>query len=96
MIEVRITKTDAGKARVSVFNTGDPVPEESLPHLFEKFYKADPARARDYGGSGIGLAIVKAIQEQANEAYGVENFDNGVLFWFDFCPADARTTRGEA
>ena len=96
VIEVRLSGTGAGKVRVSVFNTGDPVPEESLPHLFEKFYKADPARARDYGGSGIGLAIVKAIQEQAHEAYGVENFDNGVLFWFDVCPADAQTVRGEA
>ncbi|MBR0173334.1 MAG: hypothetical protein IJQ21_11165 [Lachnospiraceae bacterium] len=96
VIEVRLSGTDAGKVRVSVFNTGDPVPEDSLPHLFEKFYKADPARARDYGGSGIGLAIVKAIQEQANEAYGVENFDNGVLFWFDVCPAGAQTARGEA
>lgn len=69
--------------RVGVFNTGEPVPEESLPHLWEKFYKVDKARTREYGGSGVGLSIVKAIMESLNRQYGVENFQNGVLFWFE-------------
>ncbi len=35
------------------------------------------------GGSGVGLSIVKAIMESMNQRYGVENIDNGVLFWFE-------------
>lgn len=69
--------------RVGVFNTGEPIPEEALPHLWEKFYKVDKARTREYGGSGVGLSIVKAIMESMNRNYGVENYENGVLFWFE-------------
>lgn len=74
---------EEGKVRVSVFNTGAPIPEESLPHLWEKFYKVDKARTREYGGSGVGLSIVKAIMDSMNQQYGVENYNNGVLFWFE-------------
>ena len=69
--------------RVSVFNTGDPIPEESLPHIWEKFYKVDKARTREYGGSGVGLSIVKAIMDSMNQQYGVINYTNGVEFWFE-------------
>ena len=71
------------KVRVSVFNTGEPIPEESLLYLWEKFYKVDKARTREYGGSGIGLSIVRAIMESMNHDYGVINYDNGVAFWFE-------------
>lgn len=69
--------------RVVIFNTGRPIPEESLPHLWEKFYKVDKARTREYGGSGVGLSIVKAIMDQMHQDYGVINYDNGVAFWFE-------------
>ena len=69
--------------RVIVFNTGEPVPEEAVPHLWEKFYKVDKARTRQYGGSGVGLSIVKAIMEQMHQEYGMVNYDNGVAFWFE-------------
>ena len=69
--------------RVIVFNTGSPIPEESVPHLWEKFYKVDKARTREYGGSGVGLSIVKAIMDQMHQDYGVINYDNGVAFWFE-------------
>ena len=71
------------KVRVGVFNTGTPIPEDSLPHLWEKFYKVDKARTREYGGSGVGLSIVKAILDSLNQSYGVENYQNGVQFWFE-------------
>jgi len=71
------------EVRVGVFNTGNPIPEESVPRLWEKFYKVDKARTREYGGSGVGLSIVKAIMESMNQEYGVENYNNGVLFWFE-------------
>jgi len=69
--------------RISVFNTGAPIPEESLPFIWDKFYKVDKARTREYGGSGVGLSIVKAIQESVNQEYGVANYNNGVEFYFD-------------
>lgn len=72
-----------GSVRVSVFNTGEQIPEESIPHLWEKFYKVDKARTREYGGSGVGLSIVKAIMESMNREFGVENRENGVCFWFE-------------
>lgn len=82
VIEIRIVKeTDC--ARISVFNTGKPIPEEDIPHIWEKFYKVDKARTREYGGNGIGLSIVKAIMESFHQEYGVENYDNGVKFWFE-------------
>ena len=62
--------------------TGTPIPEADVPNLWNKFYKVDKARTREYGGSGIGLSIVKAIMESMNQEYGVQNFDNGVEFWF--------------
>jgi signal transduction histidine kinase len=46
-----------------VADTGDGVAADHLPHLFDRFYRADTARDRDHGGSGIGLAIAKALVE---------------------------------
>ncbi len=73
----------AGKVRICVFNTGEPIPEEALSHIWEKFYKVDKARTREYGGSGVGLSIVKAIMESMNQQYGVKNYKNGVEFWME-------------
>ena len=75
-------KLKAGDKVYTVFNTGTPIPEEDIPNLWNKFYKVDKARTREYGGSGIGLSIVKAIIESMNQKYGVCNYDNGVEFWF--------------
>lgn len=76
-------KQKENMVRVSVFNTGEPIPEESIPHLWEKFYKVDKARTREYGGSGVGLSIVKAIMDSMNQQYGVINHEDGVEFWFE-------------
>lgn len=69
--------------RVSVFNTGAPIPEEDLDKIWIKFYKVDKARTREYGGSGIGLSIVKAIMDNMNQNCGVINHEEGVEFWFE-------------
>lgn len=82
VVEVKIAVED-GKARVTVFNTGAPIPEEALPHIWDKFYKVDKSHTREYGGNGIGLSIVKAILESFHQKYGVNNYDNGVEFWFE-------------
>lgn len=82
IVDVKIN-SKGDLARISVFNTGMPIPEEALDKLWVKFYKVDKARTREYGGSGIGLSIVKAIMESFNREYGVLNYDNGVEFWFE-------------
>lgn len=51
---------------LSVVDSGEGIPAEHLPHIFERFYRADLARDRGYGGGGIGLAIVKALVEAHN------------------------------
>ena len=81
-ISVRL-KLLEGRVRVSVFNTGQPIPEEDIDLIWEKFYKVDKARTREYGGNGIGLSIVKAIMNSINQACGVKNWENGVEFWFE-------------
>lgn len=81
IITIRI-KPEQGRVRVEVFNTGNPIPEDALPNIWSKFYKVDKARTRAYGGSGIGLSIVKAIMEAHHQECGVVNWDNGVEFWF--------------
>lgn len=81
-IEVKIIQK-RNLVRVSVFNTGDPIPQEDLDKIWIKFYKVDKARTRAYGGSGIGLSIVKAIMDSMNQKCGVVNYDNGVEFWFE-------------
>ena len=81
-IEIRLhPKEDV--VRVSVFNSGKPIPEEDLDRLWDKFYKVDKAHTREYGGNGIGLSIVRAIMESFHQKYGVKNYDNGVEFWFE-------------
>ena len=76
-------KQNGDRTRVSIFNSGKNIPEEDIGHIWDKFYKVDKARTREYGGSGIGLSIVKAIMEAHNEAYGAENHSTGVEFWFE-------------
>ena len=80
-IEIRLERKEK-EVRITVFNTGRHIPEEDLGNLWTKFYKVDKARTREYGGSGIGLSIVKAIMDSHNKSCGVENVDGGVEFWF--------------
>lgn len=81
-IEVSVGR-QGDKVRTSVFNTGSHIPEEDLEKVWIKFYKVDKARTREYGGSGIGLSIVKAIMESMHQQYGVYNCEDGVCFWFE-------------
>lgn len=74
---------DKQKARVAVFNTGDNISEENLNRIWNRFFKADEARNRDDGGSGIGLSIVRAIMNNYGNDYGVKNKPNGVEFYFE-------------
>lgn len=69
--------------RVCVFNTGETIPDDAIGRIWDKFFKVDKARTREYGGSGVGLSIVKAIQSSIGMGYGVLNLDRGVVFWFE-------------
>ncbi len=71
------------KVRIKVFNTGNQIAKEDIDNIWKRFYKADKSRNRESGGSGIGLAFVKAIMGHYNNEYGVENRKNGVEFYFD-------------
>lgn len=81
-IAVRI-RHNGNKVRLSVFNSGEAIPPEALDLVWVKFFKVDKARTREYGGSGIGLSIVKAIMELHRQDYGVCNTDDGVEFWIE-------------
>lgn len=82
IIDISFKESD-DRIRVSIFNSGKNIPEEDIDHIWDKFYKIDKARTREYGGSGIGLSIVKAIMEAHNEGYGAVNHSSGVEFWFE-------------
>ena len=72
-----------GKARIEVFNTGENIKEEDLNRIWNRFYKVDKSRNRQSGGTGIGLAFVKAIMTNYENDYGVINCENGVKFYFE-------------
>ena len=82
LIRVFYTRSE-DKLRVSIFNTGQPIPEEDIEKIWVKFYKVDKARTREYGGSGIGLSIVKAIMDSFHQRCGVINHEDGVEFWME-------------
>ncbi len=77
------TEEIGDKIRLYIYNTGDKIPEEYINKIWGRFYKLDSSRNRSEGGTGIGLALVKAIMNNYNNEYGVKNYDNGVEFYCD-------------
>lgn len=81
---IRVDLIEMGKTyQLRIFNTGDPILKEKLNEIWSAFYKVDKSRSREYGGTGLGLTIVKRICELHEFEYGVENLENGVVFWVD-------------
>ena len=76
-------KSEENKVCIKVFNTGRNISEENLNRIWNRFYKADESRHREDGGTGIGLAFVKAIMSNYDNKYGVRNLENGVEFYFE-------------
>jgi len=74
----------AGEVIVTVQDTGCGIPEEAIPHLFERFYRVDKARSRYLGGTGLGLAICREIIDHYGGQIGVEESqeDKGSTFYF--------------
>ena len=89
-VEVTVTASDGGTV-ITVADTGEGVGGEHLPHLFERFYRVDPARSRVGGGSGIGLAIAKAIVEAHGGHIGVRSDGpaTGTVFTIELPTAQA-------
>lgn len=76
------TEPRAGRLRLLVADDGPGVPAEALPHLFDRFYRADEARDRSSGTSGLGLSIVRALVEAQGGAVGAEAaVGGGARFW---------------
>ncbi|TGV29855.1 ATP-binding protein [Brevibacillus parabrevis] len=68
--------------RVTIENEGEPIPEEQLGFVWDRFYRIERSRNRKTGGTGLGLAIVRHILELHEAAYGVRNTKTGVAFYF--------------
>ena len=67
---------------VSITNSGDGIPAQDLPHVFERFYRVEKSRDRVRGGAGIGLAIVKQLVESSGGQVGAESREGSTRFWF--------------
>ena len=77
------TENKEDKVRLYVYNTGENIPKEYKDKIWGRFFKVDTSRNRNQGGTGIGLALVKAIMNNYNNEYGVINHENGVEFYCD-------------
>ncbi|WP_105616253.1 sensor histidine kinase [Vallitalea okinawensis] len=81
-VHITLLKSDR-KVRIEVYNSCQHINDLELEKLWDSFYKRDKARTRDNGGHGLGLSIVKAIQEASHNNYGVRSENNGITFWFE-------------
>ncbi|WP_409347274.1 ATP-binding protein [Paenibacillus sp. MBLB4367] len=61
-VDIRIGR-NGGEAVIQIVNYGEPIPARDLPHIFDRFYRAEKSRSSESGGSGLGLAITKSIME---------------------------------
>ncbi len=76
--------TEPSTVRVSISDTGVGIAPEALPHVFDRFWRAEGSRSRAYGGSGLGLAIAKQLVEAQGGRIGVESeLGEGSTFWFE-------------
>ena len=78
---------------VSLSNSGEGIPAQDLPHVFERFYRVEKSRDRALGGAGIGLAIVKQLVEGWGGRVGAESGAGRTRFWFSL-PQGGATLQG--
>ncbi|CAN5270976.1 hypothetical protein BH24ACT16_BH24ACT16_01270 [soil metagenome] len=96
-VTVRIESDEpAETVRVTVSDTGPGIPEDHLPNVFERFYRADPSRTRSGGGSGIGLAVVRQLVEAHGGRVWVESPPGeGASFGFTLPAAGSGSSRSQ-
>ncbi len=82
-VTISVQEVSPEVVRVSVTDTGEGIAGDDLPHVFDRFYRADRSRTRERGGTGLGLAIAKAWVEAMGGTIGVESeAGRGSRFWF--------------
>ena len=95
IIRINVERLENEKVRVTIYNSGENIPEDEIDKIWGKFYKVDKARTREYGGSGLGLSIVKAIADSLHQECGAYNLDEGVSFWIDLESASRQDDEAE-
>lgn len=79
-VDVKLS-AEAGEIQLSVHNTGPEIPEDDLPYVFDRFYRADKARTSGAGGFGLGLAIAREIaREHGGDIVATSSADEGTTF----------------
>jgi two-component system sensor histidine kinase BaeS len=72
-VRIRAAAAAEGRVAIEVEDTGEGIPAEDLPRVFDRFYRIDASRARASGGSGLGLAIVRALVEAMDGSVSVQS-----------------------
>ncbi len=97
-VQVRLEEEEAQllRLRFTIADTGIGIPKEEYEHIFDDFFQVDSSITRQYGGTGLGLALVKRIVEKLGGEIGVQStVDKGTMFWFivpykkTACPSQA-------
>lgn len=75
---------DSNRVRFTVADTGIGIPEEDVPHLFQKFYRVDNSQTREIGGTGLGLYLIKRLADNIGGTVGVKSvYGQGSTFWLE-------------
>ncbi len=77
---------DGGDVRIAVSNTGDGIAPEDLPFIFERFYRGEKSRAREWGGAGIGLSIVQEVARIHGGQVGATSDRGWTTVWLTLPP----------
>jgi two-component system sensor histidine kinase BaeS len=87
-------RTDRTSVTIEVADTGIGIAPEDLPHVFDRFYRADKSRARESGGSGLGLTIAKSLVEaHGGSIRALSSPSTGTKMVIDLPKADTLTRR---
>ncbi len=93
--EIKISRIEGKKIKISVFDEGQIIPEEDIAMIFERFYKSDKSRGLDRTGVGLGLYISKTIIDAHSQEIHVKSSEGvGTEFWFTLKESDGALKRG--